>query len=55
LIGHPDAASIDHPLGADAPIELGVGVEDDITLLIPYDVQRLATELRRTPTFQVLG
>jgi hypothetical protein len=33
LIGHPDAASVDHPLGADAPIELGVGVEDDITLL----------------------
>jgi hypothetical protein len=33
LIGHPDAASVDHPLGAGAPIELGVGVEDDITLL----------------------
>jgi len=34
LIRHPDAASVDNPLGADAPVELGVGVSAHHEVLI---------------------
>ena len=34
LIRHPYAASVDNPLGADAPIELGVGMSAHYEVLI---------------------
>ena len=34
LIRHPDAASVDNPLGADAPVKLGVGVAAHYEVLI---------------------
>ena len=54
LIGHPDAASVDYPLAADAPVKLGVGVPAHYEVLIYPDEDLSEAPLCRSCTHDLL-